>query len=205
MAMTRSAGTCSTRLPATTLRTNTAGTRNATRVRPRISPDIGASRKIRVDELVAGAGGGRCERSEGTLSAEGSTALVLKTIEALGVARFLRLTELPAAGERVREERAGPDRRFHLGEIFVEALLEEVLQQARGDCVPQVLVLRAPPAEDELPDLPGIRLDVDLQPDDRLPPRIDLAGGRGDAGQKALGLLDGFPDRHRARQSTMGS
>src|SRR5262249_20355493 len=54
MAITSSAGTCSTRLPATTLRTNTTGTRNAARVRPRISGDIGARRYVRTMEAVYG-------------------------------------------------------------------------------------------------------------------------------------------------------
>jgi hypothetical protein len=119
-------------------------------------------------------------------------------------AAFFGSLDCPKAqhDEKVSAKRTlSSDARRTCGKHPLEMMLQQVFEQACGDCASQVLPGVLSPAESELQNSVGLRLDELSDADDRLPARIPLALGGRRTGKDAFRAGDGSSDggfgRHR--------
>jgi hypothetical protein len=116
--------------------------------------------------------------------------LRLKTLHSRHVLRFRGLPEQPAPFEHLTESNAFQRLDANQRKVLVEMKFQKVLQQTAGESHAEINLRMFPPAEDELPDRPRMRLEELTDTVDRMPSSIMLIIGRWNSRQERLSTRD---------------
>jgi hypothetical protein len=109
---------------------------------------------------------------------------------------LLRLPELGALEEGVRETWVCPRQLLDLGKVHREVVLQQMLQKARGDSVAQIQLGVTSPGTGELPY--GFRVGLDVLPDgnDGLPAWVRVAFSGSLTRQQSFSVVDSLVNAH---------